>query len=541
MSTKSHTRWDHDNMELLGKLEQNPYNGNSGDDYGIHRYRYTQESSQTLLTAWYVLVGSDWVGSPPTPVFSQFVVPPDTHVMEDFITLNYYQRSRQGEIFNKPCKRSDTYVEVTPYSGLFAHSHADNRYVADEYFQNALNGPASGEYIYPQVDNSNREADKTAAINAAWASAHQVDVMALVDLKERQKTCFMLNNMGRDLTDICKKIIANAKNVHVPHMTPKGYALSTMKKTATATKKVYNALTGKNKARNNNARYEERLRRYLAALNSRKSNQALQNRLKANVKTQILDRNYNRAVAKYAKDAKRREAKAHNKRISQLGDVSNAQLELNYGVLPLVSSIKGALHALSDAPKPIMQTFRGYNGGSDKYVSETTIESAYAKNTWKVEVEREWRYRAGVLTWYLPGSIPAKMGITLSYLPVVIHEVTFLSFVLDWWLPLGDYLQSIQPSMGLSRSESWLAGREYCKSTFTFTSKGKTNVTVGSRSYNFSDWTTRYTLVTIDRNRAVGVTPRFPTWNDQVKSLNHMLSGFALVFNLGGLKKSLRL
>lgn len=126
---------------------------------------------------------------------------------------------------------------------------------------------------------------------------------------------------------------------------------------------------------------------------------------------------------------------------------SNAWLQMQYGWVPLLSEVRNAVHALgdmTDAPAGRRLVFKGRASSDDKTSEVNRI--LFRKETGSYEIkgtiERNFAYSARC-TWTAEANqadIPAKLGLLNP--AEVIWELVPLSFVVDWFLPIGDYLSA---------------------------------------------------------------------------------------------------
>lgn len=126
--------------------------------------------------------------------------------------------------------------------------------------------------------------------------------------------------------------------------------------------------------------------------------------------------------------------------------MSNAWLEYSYAFIPLLSDIHGSMQTLAEAP----------------YAMNRTTTRA------KMEVREDLNgsYQAGALPWKSTGYKTAKrqIGIQFSIRNPLLHsfsklgltnplslgwELTRLSFVVDWFLPIGNALDSLDATLGV--------------------------------------------------------------------------------------------
>lgn len=149
-------------------------------------------------------------------------------------------------------------------------------------------------------------------------------------------------------------------------------------------------------------------------------------------------------------------SKRHLNRIANAarkGDFHQSWLELQYGWKPLYADVYGAVSALhkadQDNPHRYSQTVKG---SVKEYIQETG--DIYNSPDTGVRLEQETIGAVGCLVrldYFLEnpftGSL-ASLGITNP--AETLWEITPFSFVVDWFLPVGDYLQAMDAATGFT-------------------------------------------------------------------------------------------
>lgn len=120
-------------------------------------------------------------------------------------------------------------------------------------------------------------------------------------------------------------------------------------------------------------------------------------------------------------------------------------LELQYGWLPLIGDIHGLL-SLSEPPKKSVKST-----GTD--ASSLVIGNALNKEN---QYSTKWKYRVTVKAMItlqgVPGShLASQLGLTNPAL--VAWELVPFSFVVDWFYPIGSWLEAHSPTLGISYSD----------------------------------------------------------------------------------------
>lgn len=144
-------------------------------------------------------------------------------------------------------------------------------------------------------------------------------------------------------------------------------------------------------------------------------------------------------------------------------DLENLRMEYRYAVVPLAADMEGianALHGIKLSPR---QTFRGYaqdsvsatlpiNGRSSTVSGGLHFVNLNGYYTYEKKVE----CRAGVLTeidFSVFGNLSRKLGFTQSV--AAAYDLLPLSFILNWFINMGDFLLAWQPNAGVSDLAAW--------------------------------------------------------------------------------------
>jgi hypothetical protein len=128
-------------------------------------------------------------------------------------------------------------------------------------------------------------------------------------------------------------------------------------------------------------------------------------------------------------------------------------LSYRYAVRPLVQDIQNAAEAVARTVlnnEPLRQTARGYASESGETEETGTISSLYDHTTRTVKTVS---VRAGIL--YEISRDPNTFGMTVPDIPVALWEAIPYSFVADWFLNIGSFIQAISPVGGVKRLGSW--------------------------------------------------------------------------------------
>lgn len=212
------------------------------------------------------------------------------------------------------------------------------------------------------------------------------------------------------------------------------------------------------------------------------------------------------------------------------GNVPNKWLELQYGWNPLLSDVYGACDGLANrnrddwrvTAKATASATRVYTKGVDK-------TSPYGRSV-VTTVKRSAFARLDVV----PSN---EVLISLSSLGVLnpltlAWELLPYSFVVDWFLPVGNWLDSLDASIGYSC-------RGYSNS-FLVRSEAKV-IPAGPYRYGSNNWLSEQSwtggvkrITYLDRQVSTSIPfPSFPRFKDP-RSLGHMANGLALLASAFG-------
>lgn len=136
--------------------------------------------------------------------------------------------------------------------------------------------------------------------------------------------------------------------------------------------------------------------------------------------------------------------------------ISEQHLSIIFGILPFISDIQNILKALQAIePLPVRMTSRGsassvatQTGSKDWYVfyedAGTKCEAFDTCNvTQTVSVRAYILYEASV-------SLTSALGLSVSEIPKAAWQVATLSFVVDWFANVGEFISAITPVEGIT-------------------------------------------------------------------------------------------
>jgi hypothetical protein len=156
----------------------------------------------------------------------------------------------------------------------------------------------------------------------------------------------------------------------------------------------------------------------------------------------------------YAKRQKRRNSRLDGTKVIDF--ISSNWLAYRYAVRPLVFDTINLIDAVNktiEGQEPKRFTARGTasDAGSESY---TGLSSSYAANVrLNTSTSRNVSVRAGIL--YESKAGADNFGTSLYRIPVALWEVVPFSFVVDWFINIGDYVGAISPKVGVKVLGSW--------------------------------------------------------------------------------------
>lgn len=143
--------------------------------------------------------------------------------------------------------------------------------------------------------------------------------------------------------------------------------------------------------------------------------------------------------------------------------LSSTWLEYRYAAMPLILSAQEAAKALAERTKRSIHLYRGFsrNFGEWQKVGGGTLSpyGANLKLAYDVYERHTVAYSCGL---YARNHVNAravrtsqKVGMHLYNLPGIAWELTTLSFVVDWFIGLGDFLNTLAPPDGYDFLSGW--------------------------------------------------------------------------------------
>jgi hypothetical protein len=129
--------------------------------------------------------------------------------------------------------------------------------------------------------------------------------------------------------------------------------------------------------------------------------------------------------------------------------VTSTWLEYRYGIMPVVYSIQDIIALLEKESEQSNALRRSRGKANLSGLETTTWLSPYTSTTWKMTQGTTYKMDVEVNSHVYfkvtrAPSIARQLGVDWGNVPNIAWELTRLSFVLDWWLHIGDYLTSIR-------------------------------------------------------------------------------------------------
>jgi hypothetical protein len=138
----------------------------------------------------------------------------------------------------------------------------------------------------------------------------------------------------------------------------------------------------------------------------------------------------------------------------------NAWLELKYGYTPAMLDVRNAMNTLMDTmekPEPTRLTASSHATSVSQQEGYVQVEISPNLSVYQHMIVKE-SYRMSISYYMLPEDIPGRFGL-LNPLEVV-YELVPLSFVLDWFIPLGSYFKSFDESFRFSNQKGSIGYRQ---------------------------------------------------------------------------------
>jgi len=215
---------------------------------------------------------------------------------------------------------------------------------------------------------------------------------------------------------------------------------------------------------------------------------------------------------------------ANSKREPRGSNVPNKWLELQYGWKPFLSDVYGASEALSKAPLSDWRVTAKAQVNSNALWTST--DKQFTNNQGLGFCVAKAERGAFVRIDALPSNdlimSSASLGVTNPLL--IAWELVPYSFVVDWALPIGQWLDSVDALLGFGPAST--SSTSYVKCDWL--DQGM-NGTDPNGDVWTNEWTGSQRVIEVRRTASQGVPlPTFPSIKDP-RSLGHMANGLALL------------
>ena len=205
--------------------------------------------------------------------------------------------------------------------------------------------------------------------------------------------------------------------------------------------------------------------------------------------------------------------------------VAGKWLEWRYAVSPLMSDFNGALKALYDRSNVVKPALKRVVVGSTSLYQEDGIYAYTGTTALRSRKIGHGRLRIGLYYAVTP-QVQAFKRLGLLNPVAVLWEVVPLSFVVDWFIPIGTYLASLDAMAGVSIWTSWeslQANTEYTYLAGAYSYVHPTEPIWNVTTYSQATAENRYYIRSISPNLSMPL-PTF-TLSD---SANRILDALAL-------------
>lgn len=214
-------------------------------------------------------------------------------------------------------------------------------------------------------------------------------------------------------------------------------------------------------------------------------------------------------------------------------DIADLWLQARYGWMPVIYDVQGSMRSFSE-PYHLRNTSRGTStierSGDGQVVGSWRGTYGYSYS-WKQVTT----YRSGIMYENLQdlgAMYSSRLGLSITDALTVPWELVTLSFVVDWFIDIGDWLRAITPKPGTRTLASWLVV------------EGTTEINLSNPfvACTQSGWTGSasgepFKIVNFKKSRSAGATPTIPGYGPGL-STKRSIDSAALAFQqLKGLLK----
>lgn len=226
-----------------------------------------------------------------------------------------------------------------------------------------------------------------------------------------------------------------------------------------------------------------------------------------------------------------RKTKLRNHRDFAKQTATQRWLELRYGWTPLMLEAQGLLAAMSRPPDlKVRQVARGFEK-SELHTEVTKVldYGSYGKETFRFDITRSSNARAYILYEVALKGLQPLRDFGIVDLPQAAWELVPYSFVVDWFIPIGNWLEAISPKLGIhTLAEGYTIETQY---RVNRTVVSHTPPTVGAQRWTRTGSVGRIDSYRHDTKRRVTsleVVTNFPPLNVKI-NVKRMLDAVALI------------
>lgn len=216
----------------------------------------------------------------------------------------------------------------------------------------------------------------------------------------------------------------------------------------------------------------------------------------------------------------------------QANAVGNAWLELQYGWKPLLSDVYGSMETLAKAQNKPNTIYKKKNGRKKrkedvyKRTAENLGSGSAGSKVLVQSISKSCDVRVGVTYSISSPALADLKSVGITNPALLAWELLPFSFVADWFFPVGNYLSSLDATLGLSFVDGYVT--VFRKSTATSYLGGSYSLSNGYRWYQDNDISQReYITNTRTQLNSFPSAPA-PSFKNPVSS-SHLASAMALL------------
>lgn len=223
------------------------------------------------------------------------------------------------------------------------------------------------------------------------------------------------------------------------------------------------------------------------------------------------------------------------------GDAASNWLALQYGWKPLLQSVQGSMEALARynlADYSVQKVSASATAKSESVlshatndISPTALGETKFKSRTQVKIGVSYRYEDKLLAFLGQTGFTNPLNLAWEILP--------FSFVADWFLPIGPYLETLSAWHGLTFLDGFITRYTEERVTGAIYFSGQLNINVGSPGLILNEYAGAYrrTWVKLDRTKLNSFPSARPPRFKNPFSVTHALNAVALVQQVFGGKR----